>query len=354
MTESFRTAPIFTEGTASAKVIADSRFRKSRLISIEVQFPRPYLAEFNTHRIFSRNSASSRAIPVWKRLIMALERPYIPASFGKNRAGMQAGETLNMKDQERAVANWLAGRDVAVIQSYGLAGGRGEILHAAKAHPDAIALCNRIEYCLMPEYRDVSLRFSMLDEALHKQHANRPLELYSFHTVIVTSSGWGNFLGLRASTNAQPEAQDFGIAIGRAIMNSDPTDLVPGEWHLPYVDEDDRKEESDIDKLVRISCGRCARTSYLTHEGIRSREEDLRLTDGLQKNGHMSPLEHPGTPNKRNNPKLCGNFSHYWIQYRKTQESEGDFRRRLSKEDMLLGCRNDEALANFILTYEYE
>ncbi len=342
---------VWTEGTASAKVVADSIYQGSRLVSVEVEFPRAYLAEFNTHRQFSRNSASSRAIPVWKRLKMALERPYIPSSFGKNKAGMQAGESLSTNDQEKMAKSWLAGRDFAAIQAYCLAGGRKEILQAAKNNPDAILLCNRINE-LMDKYPDVAQAMPVLDESLHKQHANRPLELYSFHTVIVTSSYWRNFFGLRPSKNAQPEAQDFGIAIARAIMHSTPTELKIDEWHLPYVREEDRKEEQEWLKLARISCGRCARTSYLTHDGIRSHAADLELVDGLQGNGHMSPFEHAGTPNASRDKRLCGNFSSFWIQYRKLLQNENDFLKNTSKEDLLIGCRGDEALTNFILAYQ--
>lgn len=340
------------EGSASAHVVADSIYKRSRLVSVEVEFPRPYLAEFNTHRIFSRNSASSRAIPVWKRIAMCLERPYVPASFGKNQGRMQTGAALGVADQLNTATNWLIGRDIAVIQAYCLTGGRPQIIAAAKNSPIATALCDQVEDVLMKEYPDIGRKLVTLEEASHKQHANRPLELYSFHTVIVTSSTWRNFMGLRVSKMAQPEAQDFGIAISRAIMNSKPEELELGEWHLPYIRQDDRDEVKDWMKLVRISCGRCARTSYLTQDGIRSHEEDLRLTDKLQTDGHMSPIEHPGTPNQYMSRHLAGNFSSRWIQYRQTLPNEHDFLKNVKPEDLLIGCRNDNALAEFIAKYE--
>lgn len=343
---------VFTEGTATAKVVADSVYKKSRLISIEVEFPRPYLAEFNTHRIFTRNSASSRAIPVWKRLRMCFDRPYVPASFGRNKGGMQASTSLSTADQANTAANWLVGRDIAAIQAYCLTGGRAQIMQDSKNHPEALIICDRIEEGLMHEYPDVAKRFTVLAEPLHKQHANRPLELYSFHTVIVTSSNWRNFMGLRVSKMAQPEAQDFGIAIARAIMASTPNELEFGEWHLPYIRQDDRDELKDQMQLVRISCGRCARTSYLTHDGVRSYEEDLRLAEKLQQDGHMSPLEHPATPNRYSSKHLSGNFSARWTQYRQTLPNENDFLKNVKPEDLLLGCRNDEALAAFITNYK--
>jgi hypothetical protein len=283
---------------------------------------------------------------------MALERPYVPASFGKNQGGMQAGATLGETDRLNTAINWLIGRDIAVMQAYALTGGRQQIMAAAKDNEEARALCDKIEDGLMKEYPDMARRFGILEESLHKQHANRPLELYSFHTVIVTSSQWRNFMGLRVSMMAQPEAQDFGIAIARAIMASRPRDIELGQWHLPYIRQEDRDEISNEEILVRVSCGRCARTSYLTHDGIRSHEEDLRLAEKLQKDGHMSPLEHPATPSQWRNSKRSGNFSHRWTQYRKTLPNEADFLKNVKQEDLLLGCRNDTALMNFILNYE--
>ena len=136
------------EVSAIAKMICDSVFGGFRLCSVEVEFPRPYLAEFNTHSRIARNSASSRAIPVWKRLLAILSRPYIPNSFGTNKAGMQAGEFLSGSDQEKAVANWLVGRDIAVVQAFFLAGGHKEILEASQKAgklEEGQALCLQVD-----------------------------------------------------------------------------------------------------------------------------------------------------------------------------------------------------------------
>lgn len=115
---------VYSEGTATARTICDSQYKKSRLVSVEVTFPRPLLAEFNTHCRLSRNSASSRAIPVWKRMVAVIEKPYIPNSLGANQAGMQSGEELSKKDRKRAIKNWLFGRDMSLVQAYALIGGR--------------------------------------------------------------------------------------------------------------------------------------------------------------------------------------------------------------------------------------
>lgn len=341
-----------TEISATARVICDSIFRGSRLTSVEVEFPRPYLAEFNTHTRFSRNSASSRAIPVWKRLLAVLERPYIPNSFGTNKAGMQAGASLSEQDKKSAVANWLVGRDIAVIQAYYLAGGKKEIIAACTKtgnQEQGEHLCERIEE-LARQYRLASFLFAQ-DQGLHKQHANRVLEPYAFHTVIVTATHWRNFFGLRDSTKAQPEACDFGIAIGKAMMASAPQELQIGEWHLPYIRQEDRDEEKDMLVLAHASSGKCARTSYLTHDGVRALNKDIDLANDLHSSGHMSPFQHPARPRENGDPDCSwGNYSRFWTQYRKLIKNEGDFTKLISQEELLLGCRGDQALCEFILS----
>ncbi len=342
----------FQESSARAKVICDSIHQGSRLTSVEVEFPRPYLAEFNTHTRFSRNSASSRAIPVWKRMVSVLERPYIPSSFGANQAGMQAGETLSESDQEKAVSNWLVGRDISVVQAFFLAGGYDAISEfAKKADNPTIAenICAIVDNLI--DVYNLKQHLFQQDQGLHKQHANRVLEVYSFHTVLVTATHWRNFFGLRASTKAQPEACDFGIVIARAMMNSQPTELAIGEWHLPYISKEDRNEVSDQLILAKASSGKSARTSYLTHDGIRSINKDLTLANDLESCGHMSPFQHPARPREEGDPDgSCGNYSKVWTQFRKLMESEGDFTKLISHEALLSGCRGDEALANFILS----
>lgn len=343
-----------TEVSATAKMICDSRYRGSRLCSIEVEFPRPYLAEFNTHTRFSRNSASSRAMPVWKRLLAVLERPYIPNSFGANKAGMQAGETLSDSDQKKAVANWLVGRDIAVVQACFLAGGWPEILNASEKagrRDEGFKLCEKIDK-LINQY-NLSTKLFIQDRGLHKQHANRPLETYAFHTVLVTATHWRNFFGLRNSTKAQPEANDFGIAIAKAMMGSTPTELSPGEWHLPYIIQEDREEVSDQLVLARASSGKSARTSYLTHDGIRALSEDLNLANSLASSGHMSPYQHQARPREDSDPiGAHGNYSPVWTQFRKLLENESDFTKICSNEELLIGCRGDQAMVDFILSLE--
>ncbi len=344
----------FNEVSATAKMICDSLYRKSRLCSIEVEFPRPYLAEVNTHTRFSRNSASSRAMPTMKRLITVLEHPYIPNSFGVNKAGMQADEYLSGSDQQKAIANWLVGRDIAVIQAFYLAGGHKEIMSASEKAGmtnKGVWLCEQVDE-LVRKYGFSRFLFEQ-DQGLHKQHANRVIEPYSFHTVIVTATHWRNFFGLRNSGNAQPEANDFGIAIARAMMNSTPTELEIGQWHLPYIRPEDRLEVNDQLLLAWASVGKCARTSYLTHDGVRAISKDLALANDLKSDGHMSPLQHPTRPREPGDPEgSWGNYAPVWTQLRKIIPNEGDFTKLVPREELLVGCRGDEAMVDFILSLE--
>src|SRR5665811_2358425 len=105
----------------SAEVLADSRSPAGhRLSTLEVTFPRFVLAEFNTHRVFSRNSASSRAIPIVKQLRRVLEEPFVPLEFGTNQPGMQAGPALGGDAAAAAEREWLRARDDAVRHVLGL------------------------------------------------------------------------------------------------------------------------------------------------------------------------------------------------------------------------------------------
>ncbi len=333
-----------------ARVLADSIFSGSRLTTMEVTFPRYTLAEFNTHRLLSRNSASSRAIPVWKKLFDVLNYPVIPIGLGKNKAGMQSSEGLSDQDLESALYNWLLGRDIAVIQACELAGGEDQIMKDAKGDPRAQELCNQV----------ASLRtrigfFGMkkLSVGIHKQHANRVLEPYSWQTVIVTGAHMRNFYSLRASINAQPEIQELAIAMAKAHSKSEPKLLSPGDWHLPLVFEEDLKELPDPEKLARISSARCARVSYLTHDGKRSLDEDFKMADKLQSGGHTSPFEHSATTNYPRNslrPAPPSNFGDRWVQYRKFLKNEHDFSLLSTRETLIEGMKGDEALVDFVLS----
>lgn len=284
----------------SAKVIADSVSAIGhRLTTLEVTFPRMVLAEFNTHRLFSRNSASSRAIPIAKQLERIKSDPFIPIHWGANQAGMQANAELSSEDQKKAKAEWLAARDDAVT-------------HVEK----------------------------LLAVGLHKQVTNRLLEPFMWHTVIVTATEWSNFFALRANPDAQPEIRQAAELMREAMDASTPSLVQVGEWHLPFIQPDEREWARDnTDDAIKVSIGRCARVSYLTHDGERDHSKDIELYERLTGSGHMSPLEHVATPMSYDNivpgrnahgdvfgqeNPWSGNF-YGWRQFRKTVKNESDF-----------------------------
>lgn len=133
---------------------------------------------------------------------------------------------------------------------------------------------------------------------LHKSLLNRPMEWALWHTVICTSTEWQNFFKLRCHPDAQPEMRAVAEAMREARDQSNPHQLEAGKWHMPYIRESDynTKDINSFDELKKISAGRCARVSYLTHDGIRDPAKDIELYDRLVTSGHASPLEHVATP----------------------------------------------------------
>jgi thymidylate synthase ThyX len=265
----------------SVKVLADSISANDiRLTTLEVVFPRIVLCEFNTHRVFSRNSASSRAIPVDKMIKMVKDYPYIPTHWGKNQKGMSAEVEVSKEEAELALTEWLDARDNAVKSASNL-----------------------------------------LNIGIHKQITNRLLETWMWQTVIVSSTEWDNFYHLRSHEDAHPEIKKISDLIYNELKNSTPQLLNYNDWHLPLIFEEDKKNISNIRDLIKISTGRCARVSYLTHDGKRDYNADITLHDKLFTSGHMSPMEHVATP--VNLDCFIGNFRG-WKQYRKTIKKEHD------------------------------
>jgi thymidylate synthase ThyX len=298
-----------------AKVLADSVSPAGhRLTTLEATFPRFVLAEFNTHRVFSRNSASSRAIPVAKQLRRVLDDPYVPIEFGSNKPGMQAGPALTGAARDAAEAEWLKARDDAVRHVLGLV-----------TSPEAVAGFADLHECLAaaePSLKEPPAEWLNV----HKQVANRLLEPFMWHTVIVSATSWENFFNLRCHPDAQPEIRLIATKMRDAAERSVPTRLEPDEWHLPLVGEAEREEASSPEELAKIAIGRCARVSYLTHAGTRDLSADVALYDRLLESGHMSPMEHvarPMTPEELQRAEWSGNFQG-WIAHRKLIPGESN------------------------------
>jgi len=305
----------------SATVLCDSVSPAGhRLTTFEVTFPRMVLAEFNTHRVFSRNSASSRAIPVIKQLQRVLDDPFVPEEFGSNQPGMQAGPALGGRAAQRAREQWLAARDSAVDH--------------------VVDLVSDPSFRPLSEGRSLGERIAALAQALdagrrgedwlnvHKQLANRLLEPFMWHTLIVTATEWENFWHLRAHPDAQPEIRRIAEMMMGEWARSVPAPCDADDWHLPLVDDAGRDAglRDDPGRAVRVCVGRCARVSYLTHAGVRDPEADLVLHDRLLTSGHLSPFEHPARPLSAKDlaeSEWSGNFRG-WRAYRKDLPGEAD------------------------------
>lgn len=270
----------------TAKIVEDSISPEgSRLTTLQLCYPRFIHAEFMTHRVFSRNASSSRAIPVAKMIEQVRTNPAMPIHWGKNQPGMQANEQLT-----------------------------GEALEAVKAH------------WMIAARNAADIAEGMMQLEAHKQVANRILEPFQHIHVIVTATEWQNFFELRAHKDAQPEIQALALAIDGAMMTSVPTLLEKDEWHLPYVTDEERSH-LDTETLLKVSTARCARVSYLTHDGKTPElAKDIELYERLvgSRPIHASPTEHQAAPDVFSNgvwgqPDLHGNF-YGWCQHRKLIE----------------------------------
>jgi len=307
----------------NAEIIADSLNKHgNRLTTFMVTFPRMILAEFNTHRMLSRNSASSRAIPFEKMLKRVEESPFIPIEWMKDHSGMQGNQYFNesYQDYHRLEELWLEARDEAVTKAKGLS-----------------------------------------SHGLTKQIVNRLLEPFMWHTVICTASEWENFFALRVHEAAEIHMQKIASMMLDVYNASEPKQLKAGEWHIPFGDKMDEVRLSpfqthvigeqteslpSIEMLkVMVATARCARLSYLNYEGKDDYEADIKLHNMLCKMGHWSPFEHCAKAmhdldlmnqysvhhNNEVGDGWCGNFRGF-IQYRKTFENENRTDERVIKK----------------------
>lgn len=320
----------------TARVLADSLAPcGKRLTTMEWKYPRSIHSEIMTHRMLSKNSASSRAIPTEKLIQMVVDDPFVPEYIGANKSGMQAGEELSEDDKVLAQSIWFDARD------------------------EAVASARRL-----------------LKLGVHKQVVNRIIEPWMWITIIVSATEWDNVWGLRCHSMAEPHFQKLAYMARDAMAASVPRPLKAGDWHLPLVpiDEEDgiaigrvaaqtaltpvefhteiglqvlleggipdnkaavaalgdkiltddqkvRLMNAMTSAMIKISVGRCARASYLTHEGKREIEKDIELHDRLvvQQPLHASPAEH--VAQALATPERSGNFIG-WRQYRKTLPNE--------------------------------
>jgi hypothetical protein len=273
-----------------AKIVADSISKDGvRLITMQLKYPRLIHSEFMTHRVFSRNASSSRAIPVAKMIEQVRTNPAMPVHWGANQPGMQAHAEL--ADPTEAMRQWRL---------------------AANQAADRAQMMN--------------------DLGLHKQVANRVLEPFQWISVIVTATEWTNFFELRDHEDAQPEIRHLAKLMKQVMAISVPQLITDENWHLPYVTTAELQGALSMENLRKVSAARCARVSYLTHDGkTPSIEADLALYERLMGSVplHASPVEHQARPDAIAyyeddiglwfEPELHGNFKG-WMQNRKLLE----------------------------------
>jgi len=250
-------------------------FRKTYDVSVTGKFENFVADGFVVHN--SRNAASSRAIPIKKMILAVRNEPAMPIFWGKNQSGMAARSEISRQAQELAIEEW------------------------QRALLNALAAAERL---------------SESDIDLHKQLVNRLLEPFAWITVIITATEWANFFTQRCHPDAQPEIQTIANEMLAAFRQSQPVPVSIGAWHLPLIQEDERSLPTEM--LKKISVARCARVSYLTHDGKRDPQKDAELYDKLVEggaNGHWSPFEHVATP-LQSSDEFVGNLRG-WRQLRK-------------------------------------
>lgn len=326
-----------------ARIVADSIHDGNRITTFILTYPRIIHAEFMTHRMFSRNAASSRAVPAEKLIKTIEEEPFIPLAFQKNHKGMQGTEYItNQEDIDFEIRDWLDDRDYAVKK--------------AKAR---------------------------LARGVTKQLVNRPLEPFQYYTCVCTATEWENFFALRCSRYTSPEVigyyrskKDYLIALGHstekeytqiewlslnkgqaeihmmalaeamwdAYNESIPKELKEGEWHIPFGDKIDESQFTHLSseqvhntsneeyvnliekEKIKIATARCARVSYTVvgEEGKEANyENDIKLHDKLLESRHMSPFEHcaEAKTSRSGVTEWYGNFAG-WRQLRKMIPNE--------------------------------
>lgn len=273
------------ETNITAKVICDSVSEQGvRLTTFEIEYPRFIHGELMTHRSLSKNSSSSRAIPIQKMLYQIESNMAIPVYWGKNKSGMQAVEEVSKFDEAKAVLNW--------ERSYNY-------------------VKERVE--------------DMVEIGLHKQVPNRLTEPFQMMKVVITGTDWDNFFNLRIHPDAQPEICMLAYKMYKAMQESKPIELKVGEWHLPYVDKYDIpitysdqggyeyetgyhtfyydsevghtcEQVLTLEQAIKLSAASCAAVSYRT-EGMTLEKAD-KIFDMLINAEviHASPFEHLATP----------------------------------------------------------
>lgn len=277
------------------------------IFTVRLRYPRPLHGEIMTHRMFSRNARSSRAVPVKTMLNEVRINPYVPWHWGKNQSGMQADEECN-EPVNGPASSMAMTREFAWLKARDFAAETAE---------------------------------AFMEAGYHKQNPNRLLEPFSWIDTLITSTDWDNFLWLREHKDAEPHLQDLAELIHFALNSAHIQALEEGQWHQPYIthadwDEADRRglifDEAN-EFINTISAARCARISYTPFDGDASYEKEISRYNQLVTSDrvHASPLEHQAKADEKyvtesgdrewRSPQWHGNLTGY-IQARKLVPNE--------------------------------
>lgn len=293
------------------KIVKDStNWLSSRLTTMVLSYPRYIHSELMTHRVFSRNASSTRAIP-YNTFKETTKKEFFYPIWTFNQKGMQ-----------------------------------GKIIDELETINSANEIWENIYGLISPELD------KLYQLGIHKQNINRLMEPYQCIKVLVTSTNWSNFLNLRNHKDAQPEIQELAKKIDKALKENEPEYLKPGQWHVPFdghhiIDLSSDKKVFGLEESLKISVARCARISYNSVNGSSSTlERDMELFDKLISANpkHLSPTEHQACVPKEDqldgfncyytkkfnsgNPEwkyVKGPFHSNlegWIQYRKLIEND--------------------------------
>lgn len=253
----------------TARVVKDSITRAGgRILTMSLIYPRFIHAEAKTHRALSidglqvesmedvslmnerglsRNAMSSRAVPVAKMIHQVRTDPAMPIHWGANQPGMQANGEVD--DIELARKSWLAAANVAA-----------------------------------------NIAEDMVEQGLHKQVVNRILEPFQWMHTIVTATDWDNFFDLRCHDAAEPNMRALAECMRHAMDLSKP---VERDVHIPFFDDTEYLKVRDVMQAAMVGSARCARVSYLNHDGSDPIIlKDLDLAEQLKSSKHASPFEH--------------------------------------------------------------
>lgn len=263
----------------SARIVLDSVSPDGvRLTTLEVEMPRYLVAQLNTHRVFSRNSASSRAMPTIGVIRRAIHEPVEPAVWSANCAGMRPKEALTGIRLLAVKAVWRLGR-----------------------------------------YANVGVAYTLASLGLHKQYTNRWLEMHVTTKVLISSTEWDNFFDLRIDEAAQCDMAEVAVAIKKALAFSHPVSVAYDTWHLPYVGHvDGATPKLSLCKSIAVSVSMCAQVSYRSADVTPAKA--MRVCKALLsgKKLHASPFEHVSVCERDTvrDTRAATNFHKAWTQCR--------------------------------------